>query len=111
MQVLGFCSFKLCYNGWLGYSKKLINCLALALDMAVESAAMNTGLIGVGAGLALGLAAIGTGLGQREAMAAAIGAISEDPQIFAKALLFAVLPETVLIFGFVTAFLILGLAG
>lgn len=68
-----------------------------------------TGLLGVGAGLALGLSAIGTGLGQKEAMAAAIGAISEDPKMFAKALIFAVLPETILIFGFVTAFLIMGL--
>lgn len=69
-----------------------------------------TGLLGLGAGLAIGLAAIGTGLGQRDAMAAAIGAISEDPKMFSKALIFAVLPETILIFGFVTAFLIMGMA-
>ena len=79
--------------------------------MAVEAMISSTGMIGLGAGLALGLAAIGTGLGQREALAAAIGAISEDPKMFAKALIFAVLPETILIFGFVTAFLIMGLAG
>lgn len=86
--------------------------------MAIEAVAANaaqtmistTGLLGIGAGLALGLAAIGTGLGQKEAMAAAIGAISEDPKMFAKALIFAVLPETILIFGFVTAFLIMGMA-
>ena len=69
-----------------------------------------TGLLGLGAGLAIGLSAIGTGLGQKEAMAAAIGAISEDPKMFSKALIFAVLPETILIFGFVTAFLIMGMA-
>jgi V/A-type H+-transporting ATPase subunit K len=78
--------------------------------MAIETMISTTGLLGVGAGLALGLAAIGTGLGQKEAMAAAIGAISEDPKMFSKALIFAVLPETILIFGFVTAFLILGQA-
>ena len=66
-----------------------------------------TGLLGLGAGLALGLSPLGTGLGQQETMAAAIGAISEDPKMFAKALIFAVLPETILIFGFVTAFLIM----
>ncbi len=69
-----------------------------------------TGLLGVGAGLAIGLSALGTGMGQRDAMAAAIGAISEDPKMFSKALIFAVLPETILIFGFVTAFLIMGMA-
>lgn len=77
--------------------------------MAVEAMISSTGLLGIGAGLALGLAAIGTGLGQREAMPAAIGAISEDPKMFAKALIFAVIPEMILIFGFVTAFLIMGM--
>lgn len=77
--------------------------------MAVESMISTTGLVAVGAGLALGLAALGTGIAQREAMAAAIGVVSEEPKNFGKALLFAVLPETILIFGFVTAFLIMGL--
>jgi V/A-type H+-transporting ATPase subunit K len=78
--------------------------------MVVETMISTTGLLGLGAGLAIGLSAIGTGLGQKEAMAAAIGAISEDPKMFSKALIFAVLPETILIFGFVTAFLIMGMA-
>ena len=81
--------------------------------MAVETAvtAMPVeGLIALGAGLAFGLAAIGTGFGQREALGAAIGAIAEDPKMFAKALIFAVLPETILIFGFIMAFLIMGMA-
>ena len=76
----------------------------------MEHLVSNTGLIVVGAGLALGLAALGTGIAQRESMAAAIGVVSEDPKNFGKALLFAVLPETILIFGFVTAFLIMGMA-
>ncbi len=78
--------------------------------MVFEALISTNGLVALGAGLALGLAAIGTGLGQKEAMAAAIGAISEDPKLFAKALIFAVIPETILIFGFVTAFLIMGMA-
>lgn len=79
--------------------------------MAVEALVSTTGLLGIGAGLALGLAAIATGIAQKEAMAAAIGAVSEDPKNFSRSLIFAVLPETILIFGFVTAFLIMGLAG
>lgn len=78
--------------------------------MALEALVSTTGLLGLGASLAIGLSAIGTGLAQREAMAAAIGAIAEDPKVFSKALIFAVLPETILIFGFVTAFLIMGMA-
>ncbi len=79
--------------------------------MAIESLISTTGLIGIGAGLTFGLAALGTGLAQKEVLPAAVGAISEDPKLFAKALIFAVLPETILIFGFVSLFLIIGLAG
>ncbi len=78
--------------------------------MVVEGVISATGLLGIGAAIVLGLAAIGTGMGQKETLPAAIGAISEDPKLFTKALVFAALPETILIFGFVTAFLILGLA-
>jgi V/A-type H+-transporting ATPase subunit K len=76
---------------------------------AIMAADPTIGLLGIGAGIAFGLAAIGTGLGQKETMAAAIGAISEDPKMFGKAILFAVLPETILIFGFIVAFLIMGM--
>ena len=77
--------------------------------MAIESLISTTGLVAVGAGLALGLAALGTGLAQREGIPAAIGAVSENPKAFGKAIIFIVIPETILIFGFVTAFLIMGL--
>jgi len=77
--------------------------------MVVETMISTTGALGLGAALVLGMAALGTGISQREALAAAIGAISEDPKLFSKALIFAVLPETILIFGFVTAFLIMGM--
>ena len=77
--------------------------------MATEAIIGDVGYKAIGAGIALGLAAIGTGIAQREAMAAAIGAVSEDPKMMGKAIIFAVLPETVLIFGFVTAFLIMGM--
>ena len=64
------------------------------------------GLLAIGAGLAVGLAGIGTGLGQKDAAAAAIGAITEDRTIFGKAIIFVVLPETIVIFGLVIAFMV-----
>lgn len=79
--------------------------------MAIEALVSTNGLIAIGAGLALGLGALATGIAQKDAMAAAIGAISEDPKNFSRILIFAVLPESTLIFGFVTAFLIMGMAG
>jgi len=68
---------------------------------------METGLLAIGAGLAVGLAGIGTGLGQKDAAAAAIGAVTEDKSMFGKAMIFVVLPETIVIFGLVIAFMIL----
>lgn len=65
------------------------------------------GFIAIGAGLAVGLAGIGTGMAQKDIGAAAVGAITEDPKMMGKALMFMVLPETVVIFGLVIAILAL----
>jgi len=69
---------------------------------------IGSGLLGVGAGLALGLGAVGTGLAQQQAIAAVIGAIAEDPKMFGKGLFFVVLPETLVIFGLVIAIMLMG---
>ena len=74
--------------------------------MAVESA----GLIALGAGLAVGLSAIAAGLAEKEIGAAALGVIVEKEEMFGKALIFTVIPETLVIFGLVVAILILNLA-
>ena len=75
--------------------------------MALEA----PGLIAVGAGLAVGLSAIGAGIAEKEIGAAAVGAIAEKDEMFGKALIFTVIPETLVIFGLVIAIMILGLAG
>ena len=74
--------------------------------MALDPA---TGLALVGAGIAIGAAGIGTGIAQAQIGAAAVGATAEDPKMFGKGLTLMVLPETIVIFGFVVAFLIYGL--
>jgi V/A-type H+-transporting ATPase subunit K len=65
------------------------------------------GLIAIGAGLAIGLAALATGLAQAKIGAAAIGAILEKPETFGTMLILLVIPETLVIFGFTVAILIL----
>ena len=77
--------------------------------MTVETMISTQGLAALGAGFALGLAAIGTGTAQKEALAAAIGAVCENPKNFTRAILFVVLPETILIFGFVIAFMLMNI--
>ena len=64
-----------------------------------------TGLVMIGAGLAVGLAGVGAGIGEKDIGAAAIGAITEDPKFFGKGLMFTILPETIVIFGLVIAFM------
>jgi len=73
--------------------------------------AVEMGLLGIGAGLAIGLGAVGTGLAQQQAIAAVVGAIAEDPKMFGKGLFFILLPETLVIFGLVIAFMLMGRMG
>ena len=65
---------------------------------------------GVGAGLAVGLAGIATGLAQSRIGSAGIGALAENPKLIGNVILLVAIPETVVILGFVIAFMILGAA-
>lgn len=58
------------------------------------------------AALAVGLAALGTGYAQRGIGAAAVGAVAEDSDNFVSALIFTVIPETLIIIAFVTIFVV-----
>ena len=76
--------------------------------MTVEAAqALASVYTAIGAGLAVGLAGVGTGIGEMGIGAAAVGATAEDRGMFGLALLFTVLPETVVIFGLVIALLLI----
>ena len=72
--------------------------MALGLEAAVAA---------VGAGIAILGGALGTGLAQASIGSAGLGLIAEKPEEFGKALLFLVLPETILILGFVVSILIM----
>ncbi|MCG7851126.1 MAG: V-type ATP synthase subunit K [Methanosarcinaceae archaeon] len=64
------------------------------------------GLKAIGAGLAVGLAGIGSGIGESNIGAAAVGAMAEKEELFGKGLVMTVIPETIVIFGLVVALLI-----
>lgn len=73
---------------------------------------MELGLIAIGAGLAVGLAAIATGYAQSKIGAAGAGALAERPELFGSILVLLALPETMVILGFaVSAMIILLLRG
>jgi V/A-type H+-transporting ATPase subunit K len=79
-----------------------------------ETGETGVGEAGVGAGMgylaaarATGVAAIGAGIAVAAAAPAAIGAFSEDPKAFGKALIFVALGEGVALYGLLISILIL----
>jgi len=69
--------------------------------------ATGLGLSIVGAGIAIGIAAGLSAIGQGTAAAAAIGGVSEKDYSFGKLLTLVALPETQAIYGFVIAIVII----
>lgn len=72
---------------------------------------MEAGLIAIGAGLAVGIAAIGTAIAQARIGAAGLGALAEKPELLGAIILLIAIPETVVILGFAAATMILLLSG
>jgi len=70
---------------------------------------MKYGLIA--AAVAFGLGAIGAGFAISHVGAAAMGAVAEKPEIAGQALIFVALAEGLVVFGFITALMILGKIG
>lgn len=62
----------------------------------------------IAAALAFGLGAIGAGIAIANVGSAAMGAIGEKPEIAGQALIFIALAEGLVVFGFITALMILG---
>jgi len=73
---------------------------------SVKADVMKYGLIA--AAVAFGLGAIGAGIAISHVGAAAMGAVAEKPQIAGQALIFVALAEGLVVFGFITALMILG---
>jgi V/A-type H+-transporting ATPase subunit K len=70
--------------------------------------AIEAGLIALAAGIAVGLTGLGTGWAEKDIGSAAVGAIAENEKLFGKGITLMVLPETIVIFGFAIAFLLMG---
>ena len=71
-------------------------------DEAEDNGGSN-GLMYIASALAVGLGAIGGGIAIAAAAPAAIGAVSEDPKSFSKALIFVALGEACALYGFIVA--------
>jgi V/A-type H+/Na+-transporting ATPase subunit K len=69
---------------------------------------IGSGLVAIGAGLAIGLTGLAAGWAEKDIGSAAVGAIAENPKNFGRSLVMTVIPETIVIFGLVIAFLLMG---
>lgn len=75
---------------------------------AAATISLGEGMGYLGAALAVGLGSIGCGIAVASAASSAIGAVSEEPKAFSKALIFVALGEGVALYGFLIAFMIIG---
>jgi V/A-type H+/Na+-transporting ATPase subunit K len=100
-------------------SKSLMT-LALTIGfvaiMGIASAQQNGGWdrdagIAIGAGLAIGLAGLATGIAMKDIGSAAVGAVAENPANLGRAIVFIAIPETIVIFGLLIAFTLAGAIG
>jgi V/A-type H+-transporting ATPase subunit K len=83
----------------------------LTIAFAQGEASIGAGLIAIGAGIAIGVSAIATAMAMGAIGSAGVGALVERPQAFGQILIYLVIPETIIIFGFVIAFLLNGQVG
>lgn len=84
------------------------NVSVFAAGDAAASAASGNGLGYIAAALSTGLACIGAGIAVSSAASAALGAISEDPGIMGKSLIFVALAEGIALYGLLISFMIIG---
>lgn len=79
-------------------------------DAAAASASAD-GMAYIGAAAATGLSCIGGGIAVGNAAPAAIGATSEDPKAFGKAIIFVALGEGIALYGMLISIMIISQVG
>ncbi|MEE1218373.1 MAG: ATP synthase subunit C [Ruminococcus sp.] len=76
-------------------------------DAAAAASTAADGMAYIGAAISTGLSCIGGGIAVGNAAPAAIGATSEDPKAFGKAIIFVVLGEGIAIYGMLVSILLI----
>lgn len=84
----------------------LVASVATAQESAADNEQTTESMAKLAAGLALAGCGIGTGIAQSSIGAAAVGMIAEDGSKFGTGILFTVIPETIVLFGFLTIYLL-----
>lgn len=85
------------FSGIIGYAE----------GPAQQAASLSSGLGYIAAALVTGLSTIGAGIAVAAASSSALGAVSEDPKIMGKSLIFVALAEGIALYGLLVSFSIL----
>lgn len=98
---------------FIALASSFVASAAMAQEGAAASAnAGSAGMIAIGAGLAIGIAALGGALGQAKTAAAALEGIARNPaaqgKIFTPMIIGLALIESLVIYAFVIAFFLNG---
>lgn len=80
---------------------------AVGEDVVTEENSTSNGVGLIAAALAIGLSAIGSGIAVAVVASSAVGAISENPSLLGKTVIFAGLAEGIAIYGLIIAIMIL----
>lgn len=81
---------------------------ALAAPAEAAGGDLTAGLGFIAAALVTGLSTIGAGIAVAASASTALGAISEDPKLMGKSLIFVALAEGIALYGLLVSFSILG---
>lgn len=105
-SVLLFTNGRLFSNA-AGSAGESVSAEASADGEAEKSGDGGAGLAYLGAALSTGLACVGAGIAVAVTGSAALGAISEDPKLLGKTLIFVGLAEGIAIYGLIISIMIL----
>jgi F-type H+-transporting ATPase subunit c len=97
---------------FVGLTTVLATSAVYAQETATQSGGADKGLIGIGAGIAIGLAAFGGALGQGKTASSALEGIARNPaaqgKIFTPMIIGLALIESLVIYAFVISFFLQG---
>ena len=83
------------------------NTVATESNSSNEESSKDKGIGMIAAALAVGLAAIGSGIAVAVVASSAVGAISENPSLLGKTVIFAGLAEGIAIYGLIISIMII----
>ncbi len=112
LSFVGIFALALIAGGFSASAISATDAAVSATDAATVAAAVSAvdptkGLGMIAAALVTGLSGIGGGIAVAAAAPAAIGATSEDPKAFGKALIFVALGESIALYGLLVSIMIL----